>query len=64
MQETSTSVREIPMLCSVITSVQSSRRSVYGKRVQAGLVTLMILIMDCELGYAYLQQTLDGCNQL
>ena len=28
--------------------------------VQAGLVALVILIMDCELGYAYLQQSLDS----
>jgi hypothetical protein len=68
MQETSTSVREMLMPCSSRMLVKRSRRFDNGERVQAGLVVLMILIMDCELGICMLySRTLVGdgwCNQL
>lgn len=61
MQETSTSVREMLMPCSSRMLVKRSRRFDEGERVQAGLVVLMILIMDCELGICMLySRTLDG----
>jgi hypothetical protein len=61
MQETSTSVREMLMPCSSRMSVKRSRRFDDVERVQAGLVVLMILIMDCELGICMLySRTLDG----
>jgi hypothetical protein len=61
MQETSTSVREMPMPCSSRMLVRRSRRFDDVERVQAGLVVLMILIMDCELGYMHaLQQNFSG----
>jgi hypothetical protein len=61
MQETSTSVREMLMPCSSRMLVKRSRRFVDVERVQAGLVVLMILIMDCELGICMLySRTLDG----
>jgi hypothetical protein len=53
MQETSTSVREMLMPCSSRMLVKRSRRFDDVERVQAGLVVLMILIMDCELGYMH-----------
>jgi len=52
MQETSTSVREMLMPYSSRMLVKRSRRFSDGERVQAGLVVFMILIMDCEFGYA------------
>jgi hypothetical protein len=61
MQETSTSVREMLMPCSSRMLVKRSRRFDDVERVQAGLVVLMILIMDCELGICMLySRTLDG----
>jgi hypothetical protein len=61
MQETSTSVREMLMPCSSRMLVKRSRRFDDVERVQAGLVVLMILIMDCELGICMLySRTLVG----
>jgi hypothetical protein len=54
MQETSTSVREMLMPCSLRMLVKRSRRFDDVERVQAGLVVLMILIMDCELSICML----------
>ena len=56
--ETSTSVMEMPMLSSSTMSDRKSRSlNARSMDLQAGLVVLMLMIMDCKyLGYACLQQ--------